>query len=112
MSSIAKRASVIGAIGVIVNITCHLDARGAVPRARIEVQSPKNAIGPINHLLPLFRRKPLLRPRRRKVWGEVGPGASLNSASSPRRRRGSIFVPTGGWRGGVGYWRDGQSCVR
>ena len=54
MGLIAKRACVIGDIGVVVKITLHLDARGAIPRGRIEVRFPKNAIGLIDHLTLLF----------------------------------------------------------
>ena len=38
MGLIAKRALVIGAIGVIADITWHLDARGPLPREAIEVR--------------------------------------------------------------------------
>ena len=65
----AKRAYVIGAIGVIVIISLRQDARGATSREGMEVHFPGSAIGLTDHPSPLFQWGPLFCPRKRKVSG-------------------------------------------
>ena len=93
MVLIARRACVIGAIGLIVSITLHLDARGAILREGLEARFPRGAMSMETPVLP--EKAGNIRD------GEAESTCELSFATTASGSE-------GGQRGIFGYGRNGQ----
>ena len=87
MDSTAKRVWVKGAMGVTANITWRRNARGAMPREGRGVRFPRKERGPDDHLTPLFGRRPLFCPRKRRALAKVRREAKMSNPSLPQWMR-------------------------
>ena len=88
MVLIAKRACVIGAIGVIVGITLRRDVRGAVARGEMDVRFPRDVLISDDLLVLPFQWRPLFCPGNRSVLEKVRREANVSSTSLTHRARG------------------------
>ena len=67
MVFIAEWASVAGATGVIVSVTLHQDARGAIAREGMGARFPRGVRVLIGRPFLQFQGKPRFQPRRRTI---------------------------------------------
>ena len=91
MALIAKRACVIGDIGVIVSITWRQDVRGAIPREGMEVRSPKSATEFIDRPTLRSQWRFLFCPRKRKI-SEVAIHSKCEQSLAASVVAGDLFL--------------------